>query len=67
MKRVVECLGATHIRLRRWRKNVIAQQFFFDNVSKTVRSQQWKNYALAIQSNGKSANLRMEVANSRWW
>ena len=54
MKRVAECHGANNIWLRRYRKNVAAQQFFFDPVSKTLRSQQWKNYALAIQSNGGS-------------
>ena len=68
MGRVVECHGANNIWLRRWRKNTIAQQFFFDAVSKTIRSQQWKNYGLEIQSNGGSTNLRMtSAANSRWW
>jgi hypothetical protein len=48
MKRVAECHGANNIWLRRWRKNVTAQQFFFDMASKTIRSQQWKNYAMEI-------------------
>jgi len=67
MGRVVECHGANNIWLRKYRKNVVAQQFWFDNVSKTIRSQQWKNYALTIQSNGGSSNMRMEGVNSRWW
>ena len=68
MKRVAECHGANNLWLRRWRKNTIAQQFYFDEVSKTIRSQQWKNYALEIQSNGGSTNLRFTSGiTSRWW
>jgi hypothetical protein len=48
MKRVAECVGANNIVLKRWRKNVPAQQYFFDEVSKTIRSNQWKNYAMEI-------------------
>lgn len=68
MQRVMECIGANNVVLKRWRKNVTAQQFYFDPTSKTVRSQQWKNRAMEIQSNGGSANIRMTTAiNSRWW
>ena len=48
MKRVAECHGANNLWIRRWRKNTAAQQFFFDVTSKTIRSQQWKNYAMEI-------------------
>jgi hypothetical protein len=68
MKRVAECHGANNIDLRRWRKGVAKQQFFFEPVSKTIRSNHWKNYAMEIQSNGGSSNLRMTSGiNSRWW
>ena len=68
MQRVMECIGANNITLKRWRKNTIAQQWYFDPVSKTIRSQQWKNRAMEIQSNGGSANLRVTTTiNSRWW
>ena len=39
MKRVVECQGARNLVMKRWRKNVIAQQFYFDGGSKTLKSQ----------------------------
>jgi hypothetical protein len=39
MKRVAECIGANNVTLKKYRKNVTAQQYFFDNVSKTIRSQ----------------------------
>jgi hypothetical protein len=68
MQRVMECIGANNLTLKRWRKNVKAQQFVFDPVSKTIRSKQWNNYGMEIQSNGGSANLRMTSGiNSRWW
>jgi hypothetical protein len=68
MKRVAECHGANNIWLRRWRKNETGQQFFFDEKSKTIRSQKWKNYAMEIQNNGRSKNLRMTSGiTSRWW
>jgi hypothetical protein len=68
MKRVAEAVGANNVAIKRWRKNVTGQQFFFDCTSKTIRSQQWKNYAMEIQSNGGSKNIRFtSTINSRWW
>jgi hypothetical protein len=66
--RVAECIGANNIVIKRYAKGRVAQQFYFDEVSKTIRSQQWKNYALEIQSNGGSSNLRATSGiTSRWW
>jgi hypothetical protein len=68
MKRVAEAIGANNIVIKRWRKNVTAQQYYFDCATKTIRSQQWKNYAMEIQSNGGSKNIRMtSVIHGRWW
>jgi hypothetical protein len=66
--RVAECIGANNIVLKRWRNNVTQQQFFFDEKTKTIRSKTWTNYALEIQSNGGSSNLRVTSGiTSRWW
>jgi hypothetical protein len=68
LNKVAEMLGGTNMVLKRWRKNTRQQQFFFDNVSKTIRNNYWKNYCLDIQSNGNSNNLRTTSGiNSRWW
>jgi hypothetical protein len=68
MKRVAECIGANNMILRRYVKGRKAQKFYFNEKDKTIRSQQWKNYALEIQSNGGSSNLRFTSGiNSRWW
>jgi hypothetical protein len=67
IKRVIECHGANNVWLRRWRKNVAAQQWYFDQVSKTIKNNYWKSHSLDIQSNGGSANIRCTTTNSRWW
>jgi hypothetical protein len=67
MRRVAEVVGS-NIKLRRWHGSRKRQQTFrFDITSKTVKSQYHKSYSLDIQSNGRSANLRVTTTNSRWW
>jgi hypothetical protein len=67
MKRVVELVGGHNLAIKRYVKGRTAQQFFFDQTSKTVKSQQYKDRSIDIQSNGKNRNLRMTTTNSRWW
>ena len=68
MNRVMESIGANNITIRRWRKNVAAQTWTYNCADKTIRSNHWKNYAIEIQSNGGSTNLRCtSTINSRWW
>jgi len=71
MNRVAEMHGNTNVWLKRWRNNVKAQQWYFDEKSKTIRNNNWKNYALEIQSNGHSVssiNIKTTTTiNSRWW
>jgi hypothetical protein len=67
MQRVIECHGANNVWLKRWRKNALGQQWYFDEVSKTIKSQQWKSHSLDIQGNGSSSNVRCTTTNSRWW
>jgi hypothetical protein len=52
---------------QRWRKNVRAQQWYFDEVSKTIKNNNWRSHSLDIQSNGNSSNIRCTTTNSRWW
>jgi len=67
MQRIAECHGANNVWLKRWRKNVAAQQWFFDEKSKTIKNNYWKSHSLDIQSNGGSSNVRCTTTNSRWW
>jgi hypothetical protein len=63
MKRVAECVGASNVALKRYVKGRSAQQFFFDGKTKTIRSQQWKNYAVELR--GKDIRMTSSI-NSRW-
>jgi len=63
MKRVAECIGANNVTLKKWRKNVAAQQWFFDPVTKTLKNNYWKSYSLDMQGN----NMRCRPTTSRWW
>jgi hypothetical protein len=68
MNRVLQSHGANNIALNRWVKGRNYQQWTFNCVDKTIRSYHWKNYAMEIQSNGGSSNLRTtSTINSRWW
>ena len=68
MKRIAECQGASNVFLKRWRKNVAAQTWFFDPVAKVIRSNHWKNYIMHIPGNGGQNSLRMTSSiTSRWW
>jgi hypothetical protein len=63
MQRVMEAVGANNVVLKQWTKNRVAQQFFFDGVSKTIKSQQWKGRSMEFSGN----NLRLHPTNSRWF
>jgi hypothetical protein len=67
MKRVVECVSNAYTRHKRWARGRKAQQWVFDNKSKTVQSYYWRNRAVEITSNGNSSTLRMNSVTSRWW
>ena len=69
MKRVLEPQGANNVTIRKYNNSRRKQQTFtFNCVDKTIRSNYWKNYAMEIQSNGGSSNIRMtSTINGRWW
>jgi len=68
LHRVIEAIGANNLVQKRYTKGRLAQQFWFEEKTKTIRSQQWKNYCMQIQSNGGSTNVQMiSSITSRWW
>jgi len=48
MKRVAEAIGASNVVLKKYVKNRLAQQWIFDQTSKTVKSVQWKSHSLEL-------------------
>jgi len=67
MNRVAECISANNIRLRTLARKNLAQQFYFDGSSKTIKSKQWKDRSITIQGEGNSANVYMTTTNARWF
>jgi len=68
MKRVMQCHGGGWIHLNRWKKGRKDQLFWFNETSKTVNSEQWKNYVIEKYSNGGHPYLRASsTVTSRWW
>jgi len=69
-KRMAECEGNHLVRQRRWRKNETGQQWFFDPVTKVIRSKKWNNRVLEIETQNSSngfGRVRCYTPSSRWW
>ena len=67
MNRVVECVGASNLVLKTLNRNSKGQQYYLDAQSQTIKSQQWKDRSITIQSNGNSNNLYMTTTSARWF
>jgi len=48
MNRVVECVGASNLVLKTLRKANKGQQFFLDDKTQTIESNQWKGRSITI-------------------
>ena len=59
MQRVVECKGGQWLHLMKYNKARKSQRFFFDQETKTIKSVQWKNRSMYIQSNGNGFHVGM--------
>jgi hypothetical protein len=64
--RAVEVTSGRNLVLKR-KTTSTSQQFFFDNATKTLKSMQYKDRSIDIQSSGGSSNLQIWSTNSRWW
>jgi hypothetical protein len=66
-KRAIEVTGGRNLVLK-WKKwNSQSQQFYFDNATKTIKSQQYKDRSFDIQNAGKSSNMQIWSTNGRWF
>jgi len=65
--RALEVVGGRNVVLKWKQYKNINQQFYFDNESKTIRSQASRSKALEIQNSGTSSNLQVWTVNGRWW
>lgn len=49
------------------RNGLPSQEWYFDQKTRTIRSQRTKSYAWTIQGNGNSANIAASGSNSEWY
>jgi len=67
MNRVVECHGATHLKLNTLNKANKGQQFYLDDKTQTISPVAWKGFAMTIVRNGLGNILKMDGINARWF
>jgi hypothetical protein len=67
MNRVIQLNGGSNLVLHRYIAGRTEQQFYFDAVTKTLKSQRYKDRSIEIVSNGNSVNVRMGATNARKW
>ena len=65
--RAIEVTGGRNLVLKTKKYNHVAQQFYFDNATKTIKSQQYKDRSIDIQNAGSSSNLQIWSTNGRWF
>ena len=63
----VATLAGMDIKLQTLSRTNLAQQFFFDGASKTIKNKQRSNLSLEIQNSGTGTNLRMSTTTARWF
>lgn len=55
--RVIEVVGGRNLVLKTVKREREVQQFFFDGITKTLKSQQYKDRSIDIMNGGRSNNL----------
>jgi hypothetical protein len=49
------------------RNGLPSQEFYFDQKTRTIRSQRTKSWAMSIAGNGGSNNMAIKASNSEWY
>jgi hypothetical protein len=62
MRRVVYT-NSSNVTLYNLNRRALTMQFYFDEKSKTIKSNQWKHLSLSMSGN----NLMTQSTNSRWF
>jgi hypothetical protein len=66
-RRVVEVVGGRNLQIKTKNRKRQSQLFYFDHLTKTIKSKQYTGKSFDIQSAGKSNNLQVWTTNSRWF
>lgn len=66
-RRVIEATGGRNLVIKTKTSNRNAQLWYFDYLTKTIKSKQWSNKSFDIQNAGRSQNLQIWTTNARWF
>jgi hypothetical protein len=67
MKRVIELVGDRYLRLKRYYKGRVAQTFYFDQRTKTLKSKRYTHKSIEITNGTSGSDTRAWTTNSRWF
>jgi len=65
-KRAITVTGHNLV-IRKMKRDDTSQLFYFDHLTRTIKSQQFKGKSIDIQSSGRGNNLQIWKTNARWW
>jgi hypothetical protein len=65
--RALTVVGGRNVVIQAKKYKNVGQQFYFDNATKTIKSQQYKDKSIDIQNSGTSRNVQIWKTNGRWW
>jgi hypothetical protein len=66
-RRVLTVVSGRNLVIKTKKAKHTNQLFYFDHLTKTIKSQQYRGRSLDIQSAGRSNNLQIWNTNSRWF
>jgi len=65
--RAIEVTGGRNLVIRTVQRDRDVQQFYFDGVTKTIKSVKYNDRSFDIQNAGRSSNLQIWKTNARWF
>lgn len=59
--------GNSHLKIMKFKRDEQSQLFYFDHLTRTIKSQQYKGKSIDIQSSGRGRQVQIWRTNARWW
>lgn len=58
---------ASQLRITKKTKDAASQLFYFDHLTRTIKSKQYTGKSISIPSSGRANGCNIENTNARWW
>jgi hypothetical protein len=66
-ERRVATVHGSNLVIKKMVRNEVSQLFYFDHLTTTIKSQQFKGKSVDIQSSGRGRSIQIWNTNARWW